>query len=162
MRNCLQCPRIQIYCFLYVLFLTALVLCWERAGFMTRFGGCQPPPAFFTDIYFSQAAAAPSAGPWPHRALCWQCSSGTAWPVHGTLTKQLNKNNLTAGQILGTSLFFFFLKKIIWALENESHKRWKRLFLSLSLFWPCYRAMQDLSSPVSDQTHAPCIGSAES
>ena len=77
-----------------------------------------------------------SAGPWPRGAPCWQCSSGTAWPVHGTLTEQLNTNNLSAGQFWVQAIFFFFLKKIIWALENESHKRWEEAIF-LSLFFGC-------------------------
>ena len=60
---------------------------------MTRFGGCQPPPAFFTDIYFSQAAAASPCWVWAAQGTVLQVQLREC-VVCGTLTKQLSKNSL--------------------------------------------------------------------
>ena len=75
------------------------------------------------------------------------------------------------GRNLGVCRFpqQIFIEHILYARHQvfcskrdiKSHQS-QFLFLKKKMFWPHHTGMWDLSSPTRDQTHIPCIGSAES
>ena len=48
-----------------------------------------------------------------------------------------------------------------WILNHQNFFKLKFIF-NFCIVWPHYAADGGLSSPTRDQTHAPCIGTAES